>query len=75
MRLRRLSAGLGGTEPFLRAALCLEIFAERGLLQLSHQGSDIALAMDRQGGKVNLEDSVYIRTLQNILDAKGGGAV
>lgn len=73
--LRRLSAGLGGTEPFLRAALCLEIFAERGLLQLTHQGSDIALAMDRQGGKVNLEDSVYIRTLQNILDAKGGGAV
>ena len=73
--LRQISAELGGTEPFLRAALCLEIFAERGLLQLTHQGSDIMLAMDRQDKKVNLADSVYIRTLQNILDAKGGGAV
>ena len=73
--LRQISAELGGTEPFLRAALCLEIFAERGLLQLTHQGSDITLTMDRQDKKVNLADSVYIRTLQNILDAKGGGAV
>ena len=73
--LRQISAELGGTEPFLRAALCLEVFAERGLLQLTHQGSDITLTMDRQDRKVNLADSVYIRTLQNILDAKGGGAV
>ncbi|MDO4810340.1 MAG: single-stranded-DNA-specific exonuclease RecJ [Eubacteriales bacterium] len=71
--LRQISSELGGTEPFLRAALCLEIFSERGLLQLSHQEDDVFLALSSQGKKVSLSDSVYIRALQEILYAKGGG--
>lgn len=72
--LRQLSHELGGTEPFLRSALCLEIFAERGLLKLEHQENDIFLAQHSQGKKVCLADSVYIRMLQDILASKGGGA-
>ena len=71
--IRQISTELGGTESFMRAALCLEIFSERGLLKLKHEGDDIFLALSGQGKKVNLADSVYIQTLQSILDTKGGG--
>ncbi len=73
--LRSLSAQIGRTEPFLRSALCLEVFAERGLLSLQHEGDNITLQRCDDGKKVSLADSPYIQRLQAIGDGKGGGMV
>lgn len=72
--LRRLSGALHGAEPFLRTALCLEVFRERGLLQSLRQGDSIRLHLTGQGKKVALDRSEYLLRLHQALDAaKGGG--
>ena len=72
--LRRLSGALHGAEPFLRTALCLEVFRERGLLQSLRQGDIIRLHLTGQGKKVALDRSEYLLRLHQALDAaKGGG--
>ena len=62
--LRDLAAAAGGAEPFPRAALCLEIFRERGLLAYSREGENVRLRLLDPGGKVRLEESVYYRRLR-----------
>ena len=71
--LRRLAGAVGGNESFLRCALGLEVFVERGLLTLEFQ-EDMMMMCPRQGRKADLEQSIYIRTLRQILgqDEKGG---
>ena len=69
--LRSISGRIGRTEPFLCGALCLVVFVERGLLELQHNGEFITLRRCDDGKKVNLEDSIYIRRLQDISDGKG----
>jgi hypothetical protein len=66
--LRMLAGGLAGTESFLRAAFCLAVFAERGLLDLGRQGDEIALRLTDQGKKVCLDRSAYIQRLHGVLD-------
>ena len=73
--VRSISARIGRNEPFLRSALCLEVFAERGLLTLGRQGDSITLCRCDDGRKVRLEDSPYILRLQAIGDGKGGGSL
>ena len=73
--MRTISAHIGKTEPFLRSALCLEVFAERGLLNLQHDGDRITLCRCDDGKKVRLEDSPYILRVQRIGNGKGGGTV
>ena len=74
--LRRLSGALHGAEPFLRTALCLEVFRERGLLQSLRQGDSIRLHLTGQGKKVALDRSEYLLRLHQALDAaKGGGTL
>lgn len=65
--LRRLSAEMIGAEAFLRTALCLYVFAERGLLQLSRADGMLSLRLRSDGKKVALEDSSYLRALRDIL--------
>lgn len=65
--LRRLSAEMIGAETFLRTALCLYVFAERGLLQLSRADGILSLRLQSDGKKVALEDSSYLRALRDIL--------
>lgn len=65
--LRRLSAEMVGAESFLRTVLCLYVFAERGLLQLSCTDGMLSLRLQSDGKKVVLEDSVYLRALRDIL--------
>lgn len=72
--LRSLAPELGKTDSFLRAALCLEVFRERGLLSCQHDEQDITLRLTGQGKKVNLEDSPYIRSLTEA-ERKGGGSI
>lgn len=73
--LRLLAGALEGPEPFLRAAFCLNIFAERELLESCREESEITLRLTDQGKKVSLERSVYIRQLYDVLDKPypGGG--
>ncbi len=71
--LRRLAASLDGTESFLRAAVGIEIFAERGLIALSCQEEYMTLR-PQAGRKADLEQSAYVRKLRHILgrEEKGG---
>ncbi len=75
--LRSLAAALGGADPFLRSALCLEVFAERGLLRVARTGDRAQLQLTCQGKRVDLEDSVYLRQLRRILEipSRGGELV
>lgn len=72
--LRSLAAVLGGPDPFLRTALCLEVFAERDLLKICRGGDQVRLQLTGQGKKVDLESSAYLQQLRDILDVpyRGG---
>ena len=68
--LRTLVAELGKAEPFPRAALCLAVFAERGLLTLERQEDDVTLRLHR-GQKVVLGQSPHLLWLHENI-GKGG---
>ncbi len=70
--LRRLAGEVDGTEPFLRSALGVEVFAERGLITLAVQ-EDMMIVKPKPGRRADLEQSAYIRRLRQILgqDEKG----
>ncbi|MDE7243701.1 MAG: single-stranded-DNA-specific exonuclease RecJ [Oscillospiraceae bacterium] len=64
--LRRLAGEVSGAEPFLRSALGVEVFAERGLITLSVQ-KDMMIVRPRPGRRADLEQSAYVRRLRQIL--------
>ena len=64
--LRRLAGALEGTESFLRAALGLEVFAERGLVSLERR-EDRMIVRPVPGRRADLEQSAYMRRLRRIL--------
>ncbi|WP_409969731.1 DHHA1 domain-containing protein [Bengtsoniella intestinalis] len=68
--LRKLAGALGGGESFLRAAMALEVFAERKLLQMHQQGEHVTLSLVPVEGKVDLFASPYLARLQ---EATGTG--
>ena len=70
--LRMLAAELGKAEPFPRAALCLAVFAERGLLTLERQGDDVTLHLHR-GRKVVLGQSPHLLWLHENIEKGGVG--
>lgn len=70
--LRTLAAELGKAEPFPRAALCLAVFAERGLLMLERQGDDVTLHLHR-GRKVVLGQSPHLLWLHENIEKGGVG--
>ena len=57
--VRRLSAAVPGTDPFLHTCFCLELFCERGLLQREIQEDTVRLQLPARQGKVDLEQSPY----------------
>jgi single-stranded-DNA-specific exonuclease len=61
--LRWLAAAAGGSEGFLRAALALDVFAERGLLALSRADQHITLRLMPGRGKVDLFSCPYLSQL------------
>lgn len=65
--LRRLSAEVAGAESFARTLLCLNVFAERGLLTLTRSDGTLSLRLRSDGEKVSLDESVYLRVLRDIL--------
>ena len=70
--LRTLAAELGKAEPFPRAALCLAVFAERGLLTLERQGDDVTIHLHR-GRKVVLGQSPHLLWLHENIEKGGVG--
>lgn len=65
--LRRFSAEVAGAESFARTLLCLNVFAERGLLSLTRADGTLTLRLRSDGDKVSLDESVYLRALRDIL--------
>jgi len=70
--LRMFSASLGGAEAFLRTQVCLEVFAERGLIRMSRREEQIELEIHR-GSKVVLEESRHMQRLMDILGMERKG--
>ena len=62
--LAREAAAEGGSENFLRSALALEIFHERGLLTRVQQGDRLTLHLNPVQGKVDLSACPYLLRLQ-----------
>ncbi len=65
--LRRIAAELSGADAFARTALCLEVFAERGLITLERSGDTLTIRLNAGGEKVELEESSLLRRLHEIL--------
>ena len=68
--LRQLSAAIPGTDPFLRACFCVELFCERGLLRREIRDEEIRLRLCSVDEKVNLEKSPYWTALQEYIRGK-----
>ena len=72
--VRLLAAETGGAEAFARAAVCLEVFRERGLVSLRRSDEEIRLALTDRGKKVSLEQSAYLQMLHEMMETpKRGG--
>ena len=68
--LRQLSAAIPGTDPFLRACFCVELFCERGLLRREIRDEEIRLRLCSVDEKVDLEKSPYWTALQEYIRGK-----
>ena len=66
--LRRMAGELTGAESFARSALCLEVFAERGLLALEREEALLSVRLTAAGKKVELEENPYLRRLRELLN-------
>ena len=62
--LRRLAERSGGCDSFLRPALALEVFQERGLISLVSRGSQLQLCLNPIQGKVDLNQCPYLSRLR-----------
>ena len=62
--LRELAADMGGCEAFLRAALALAVFEERGLIRVTEHGDSMTIAMLPRHGKVSLGTCPYLARLK-----------
>ena len=61
--LRCLAAEAGGNESFLRTALALAVFRERGLLALSRREDTLQASLNPTQGKVDLTACPYLARL------------
>ena len=61
--LRLLASEAGGSESFLRTALALAVFRERGLLSLTRQEDTLLASLNPTQGKVDLTACPYLARL------------
>ena len=69
--LRALASEIGGAEPFLRSALCLEVFRERGLLTMEREGDAVTLVLQRDR-RASLDDAPLVAALKRSMERGGG---
>ena len=70
--LRQLGSRLIGSEGFLRAALALEVFRERGLISMTSREDSTVLCLNPTQGKVDLFACPYLSHLRNAADRSRG---
>ena len=63
--LRQLAGRMGGCDGFLRAALALEVFRERGLISMTEQEDRLSLCLIPVQGKADLMACPYLARLRN----------
>ena len=69
--LRALASEIGGAEPFLRSALCLEVFRDRGLLTMEREGDAVTLVLQRDR-RASLDDAPLVAALKQSMERGGG---
>ena len=71
--LRHLAVSLGGSDAFLRAATCVAVFAERGLISLERSDGTLSVR-PIAGRRADLEESEYMVRLRKTIEQqlKGG---
>ncbi len=70
--LRRLAVRTGGNESFLRTALALAVFRERGLISLTAQGDAMTMCLNPTRGKVDLNECPYLVRLRDAASGNRG---
>ena len=63
---RNIARSAGRRETVMRTLVCLEVFDERGLIQLKHTTDHLHIALRAVEGKVDLEDSWILRRLRGM---------
>ena len=63
--IRQLAAESGGSESFLRSALSIAVFRERGLISASWQGQQLRICLTPPQGKVDLFSCPYLTRLES----------
>ena len=63
--IRQLAAQTGGCDSFLRTALALEVFHERGLITMTTQEDQVTLCLNPIQGKVDLFACPYLSRLRD----------
>ena len=71
--LRSLAAQAGGCDSFLRSAMALAVFQERGLISLTCQEDRLTMCLNPIQGKVDLYASPYLLRLRNGAEIDRGG--
>ena len=63
---RTIARSAGKRETVMRTLVCLEVFDERGLIQLEHTTDHLHIALCPVEGKVDLEASWILRRLREM---------
>ncbi|MBM6887517.1 single-stranded-DNA-specific exonuclease RecJ [Pseudoflavonifractor phocaeensis] len=63
---RNIARSAGKRETVMRTLVCLEVFDERGLIQLEHTTDHLHIALCQVEGKVDLEASWILRRLREM---------
>ncbi len=71
--IRKWAAEAGGSESFLRTALALAVFQERGLISACWQGDQLSLCLNPLQGKVDLFACPYLLRLKGRGNVKNRG--
>lgn len=66
--VEHLSTAVGSRQPYGRTMVCLEVFHERGLIDLRSSERKVRIALRPAGDKVNLEESEVLLRLRRLLD-------
>lgn len=66
----RLSTATGRRQSFGRVMVCLEVFQERGLIELRGNERRLHISLRPQEHKVNLEESEVLRQLRHLLEER-----
>ncbi len=65
--MRRLAAALSGADTFVRAAVGIAVFAERGLISLDRDTGVLSLC-PIPGKRADLNESVHVKRLRSIIE-------